>query len=175
MARQILENCGEIGGVFLVDSPAPLYKESEQGPELSENEIYSDFVDTAILNQLIPDQLDDTERKKLRLRIDQIHQALANYRIDVTNEAHPEMRMFRATEEANYLRDSIRHPAFDRGDFGWNEIVPTSVVGIEYVPGDHFSVMNEPSALAYKLQVLLSEPLSAQKEVTANEEPICGD
>ncbi|MBV1922142.1 MAG: FAD-dependent oxidoreductase [Pseudomonadales bacterium] len=172
MACQILSVGGEIGGVFLIDSPSPLYKESTPGPQLSEKEIYSDFVDTAILNQLIPDQLDDTERDKLRLRIDQNHRALANYRIDATNQVHPEMRMFRATDEAKYLRDSLRHPAFDRDDFGWNEVAPRSVMKVEYVPGDHFSVMNDPSTLAKKLQILLSEQLQVENVIVESEEPV---
>ncbi|MBV1919793.1 MAG: AMP-binding protein, partial [Pseudomonadales bacterium] len=172
MATQILNSGGKIGGLFLIDSPAPLYKESEQAPLLSKKESFSSFFDTAILNQLIPDELDDNERAKLGLRMDQNHRALADYRIDTANGIIPKMKILRATDEAKYLRDSIRHPAFDRDDFGWDEAAPGSVVDIEYVPGDHFSVMNDPSTLAKKLQTWLSEPLAVQDVISRSEEPV---
>lgn len=169
MARQILANGGTIGRLILIDSPAPLYKDSEQGPGLSEKESYSSFFETAILNQLIPDNWSDSERDKMRLRIDQNHQALAEYRIVPTSAGHPKMKMFRATEEAQYLRDSTRHPAFDRNDFGWEEVAPGSVAEIAYMPGDHFSIMNKPSLLAEKLQIWLSESLSPDYSTSSSE------
>jgi thioesterase domain-containing protein len=48
-------------------------------------------------------------------------------------------------------REATRHPAFDRPDFGWEEAAPGSVQAVVAVPGDHFSVMNEPDTLATQL------------------------
>lgn len=42
----------------------------------------------------------------------------------------------------------LRHPAFDRPDFGWAEASPGTSVRVTTVPGDHFGVMREPSELA---------------------------
>lgn len=170
MARQILAAGGEIGGLFLIDSPAPLYIENELEPISPEQDTYADFLNTAILNHLIPDQLDDEEREKLRLRIDQNHQALSHYRIEPTDSIRPQMIMFRATDEAEHLRDSTRHPAFDRPDFGWEEAAPESVQKVIHVPGDHFSVMNEPVLLAELLVAHLGENAAPTLEGNVSDE-----
>ena len=55
--------------------------------------------------------------------------------------------MFRAADEAPRLREFLRHEGFDRPDFGWAEASPQSPIEIRTVPGDHFTVMNEPDEL----------------------------
>lgn len=156
MARQILAFGQAIGGLYVIDSLAPLYRDHAAGPKTPELATYSNFLETAILNHLIPDQLDDDEREKLRLRIDQNQRALARYRIDPKDRVRPKMVIFRASQEAPHLRDSARHPAFDRPDFGWDEAAPGSVLEILHAQGDHFSIMNAPTAIANRLVSLLS-------------------
>ena len=149
MARQLMSKGHEIGGLFVIDSPAP--------ERLSlEKKTYSNFLDVAILNRLIPDQLGDEEREQLRLRIDQNNRALSHYRVDSEDSIQPRLTMFRAKEEAPHLRASLRHPAFDYPDFGWEEAAPGSVSEVVRIPGDHFSVMNEPDLLAEMLITRLS-------------------
>jgi thioesterase domain-containing protein/aryl carrier-like protein len=163
MARQILASGGEIGSLFVIDAFAPLYQDDTPGPEMAESGGFSNFLETAMLNQLIPNHLDDEEREKLRLRVAQNQRALGRYRIEPTNNsggnqmAQPQIKMFRASEEAPHLRDSAHHAAFDRPDFGWDEAAPGSVVKIVKVPGNHFSVMNEPTLIAATLVDWLNE------------------
>lgn len=159
MACQVLANGGEIGGLFLVDSPAPLYNGEAKVQRLSQQDGYSGFFDSAIVNQLIPDQLSDAEREKMQLRIDKNHRALAEYRIDA-GAVRPQLRMLRASAEAPDLREAIQHPAFDQPDFGWNKASPDAVIEVAHMPGDHFSIMNAPQALAEKLSVWLSCTIS---------------
>lgn len=159
MARQILSEGGEIGGVFMIDAPAPLYRDDAPGANIAESETYANFLETAIFNRLVPDQLNDEEREKFRVRIDQNQAALSRYRINANASPRPRVKMFRARDEAPYLRDSSRHPAFDRPDFGWEEASPGSVIKVTMVPGDHFSVMHEPTELAAQL---VSAMLEAQ-------------
>ena len=134
-----------------------LWRCDNQPEHLSlEKKTYSNFLDVAILNRLIPDQLGDEEREKLRLRIDQNNRALSHYRVDSEDSIQPRLTMFRAKEEAPHLRASLRHPAFDYPDFGWEEAAPGSVSEVVRIPGDHFSVMNEPDLLAEMLITRLS-------------------
>lgn len=151
MARQLLQSGEQVGGLYLIDSPAPLYGESTTGPRVSGNETFANFFETAMLNRLIPDQLADDEREKMRIRIDQNHRALAEYRIATDSTVRPGMKMLRASDEAMYLRDTLQHPAFDNDDFGWSIVAPGAVFDIAKVPGDHFSMMNEPQALVNTL------------------------
>ncbi len=151
MARQLMLSGEQVGGLYLIDSPAPLYGESTQGPRVSGNETFANFFETAILNRLIPDQLADDERERMRIRIDQNHRALAEYRIATDSTVWPSVKMLRASEEAMFLRDTLQHPAFDSEDFGWGTVAPGAVLDIAKVPGDHFSMMNEPQALVHIL------------------------
>jgi thioesterase domain-containing protein/aryl carrier-like protein len=157
MACQILASGGTIGGLFVIDAPAPLYQDHTPGPQIAAIETYDDFLNTAMLNHLIPDHLGDEERAKLRLRIEQNQAALARYRIAPTTGMTPGMTLLRASAEAAHLREATRHPAFDRPDFGWEEAAPGSVLAVVPVPGDHFSVMNEPTMLAQQLVAQLRQ------------------
>lgn len=172
MARQILSAGGDVGGVFMIDAPAPLYREDAPTANIAESETYANFLETAIFNRLVPDQLDDEEREKFRVRIDKNQAALSRYRINTKAGVRPRVKIFRATEEAPYLRDSSRHPAFDRPDFGWDEASPGSVMKVTLVPGDHFSVMHEPIVLAAQLVSALLEAQGQPAIVTPHKKRV---
>ena len=157
MARQVLAIGEQIACIFMIDAPAPLYLENAAGPNLADIDTYGGLLETAILNHLIPDQLDDQEREKMLARIDSNQRALAAYRIVPNGAAEPRIMMFRASEEAAHLRDASRHPAFDRPDYGWHEVAPGAVVAIMPMPGDHFSIMNAPTVLAQQLLSWITE------------------
>jgi thioesterase domain-containing protein/aryl carrier-like protein len=165
MARQILADGGEVGSVVMIDTFAPLYQDNTPGPQLAETESYSHLLETAILNNLIPNHLDDEEREKFRQRIAQNQRAFARYRIEAPNDpagnktVQPQIKMLRASEEAPHLRDSARHAAFDHLDFGWEQAAPGSVVKVVKVPGDHFSIMNDPNQFVATLLDWLGSPL----------------
>ncbi len=148
MSRQMLAAGAEVRGLFMVDSPAPLYAEAAAEPRSQEAETYARFLESAILNRVVSDELDDDAREQLRQRVEQNHRAHASYRVEPGDRLTPDITFFRASDEAPNLRDHLRHPAFDRPDFGWEEASPGTAVRVTPVPGDHFSVMREPAALA---------------------------
>lgn len=148
MARQMLTAGLDVGGLFMIDAPAPIYKETEAGPRTHEMSAYATFLETAMFNRIISDELDDEAREMLRQRVEANHKALASYRITRDKHVWPEITLYRADDEAQHLRDHLQHPAFDLPDFGWAQASPGSSVVVTKVPGDHFSVMNEPRKLA---------------------------
>jgi thioesterase domain-containing protein len=145
----------------MVDTPAPLYRADDSGPRPVELETISPFLETALLNRLISDELDDAGRERLRRNLDLNHTALVKHRIDPEVREAPAIIMFRAADEAPRLRDFLRHAAFDRPDFGWAEASPQSAIQVRTVPGDHFTVMHEPGAL---VELLVEAIQSAPRE-----------
>ncbi len=161
MARQLRRQGHPHVTLFMVDTPAPLYSEDASGPRPVALETISPFLETALLNRLISDQLDDAGRERLRRNLDLNHTALVKHRIDPNDQEAPAIIMFRAADEAPRLRDFLRHAAFDRPDFGWAEASPQSEIQVRTVPGDHFTVMNEPAAL---VELLVEAIQSAPRE-----------
>ncbi len=151
MARQMIAAGLTVEGLFMIDAPAPLAAEGavESAPHPQEAETYARFLASAMLNRIVSDELDDDARDRLRERVEQNHQAHARYRVGRGERgSSPEITFFRAADEAPNLRDHLRHPAFDAPDFGWSQVSPDAPVRVATVPGDHFSVMREPAALA---------------------------
>ena len=147
MARQLLSAGEEVRGLYLIDSPAPIYKDTEAAPRLEEAGAFGHFLETAMFNRIVSDELDDEARAMFMQRVEANNQALTRYRITRDKHVWPEITLYRANEEAQHLRDYLQHPAFDQADFGWSEASPGSSVVVTKVPGDHFSVMNAPKKL----------------------------
>jgi thioesterase domain-containing protein/acyl carrier protein len=164
MARQLVAEGSEVAGLFMIDTPAPLYGDEDPNPEVHKGDRFSSFLAQAILNHLIPEHLDDDERDRFRQRIEHNQRALASYRIDPADSIGLRIIVFRASREAAYLREAGRHAAFDSPDFGWKQASPRSTIEVRTVPGDHFSVMNQPEALANQLASLLAGEGSMARE-----------
>ncbi|MEO5728139.1 MAG: thioesterase domain-containing protein, partial [Byssovorax sp.] len=157
IARQLSASGVAPGMLVLVDTPSPYPSPAEEphdptspNPADLEGDVLEGLLERAMMNRLIPADIDPDTAARLRESTVRTVRAGIGYRLDLDErrEFQPKIRLFRATAEATHLRSVLQHPDFDQPDFGWRGVLSEAAVEIDLVPGDHFTVMNSPAALA---------------------------
>ncbi|CAJ0646168.1 15617_t:CDS:10 [Entrophospora sp. SA101] len=155
IAKQLINQGKKVGGVYLIDAPAPLKKlvrptvnakEVTKNNEMWEKDIEQLLKDVD-LNNNNDDDIDDAQTKELKQTISKLIALMYNYTDDISsNNINIPVHYWRAREydgKTNSLL--LDHPEFHSTYFGWENYNKNdnnkNITFHEPLPGHHFSIM----------------------------------
>nr|CAG8565796.1 15096_t:CDS:10 [Entrophospora candida] len=155
IAKQLINQGKKVGGVYLIDAPAPLKKlvrPTVNAKEVTKNNLIwekdiEQLLKDVDLNNNNDDDIDDAQTKELKQTICKLIALMYNYTDDISsNNINIPVHYWRAREyngKTNSLL--LDHPEFHSTYFGWENYNKNNnsknITFHEPLPGHHFSIM----------------------------------